>query len=339
VSFLSSRLPACLLIASLSAVYAADTLRSAADARGIHIGTAVASRLLQQPEYAAVLAREFNQVQPENETKMRNVHPTRDRFDFSAADAIAAFAAAHGMKMRGHVLVWHEAVPAWVSQGGFTPDQLESILREHITTEVSHFAGRIYAWDVVNEAVEKDGSMRKSVWSGIPNYIAGAFRTAHAADPAALLFYNDYDTEERNAKSDAVYALVQKLLQDGVPINGVGFQCHLTLKGVSKADFMVNLARFTALGLQVQITELDVRIPLENGAPKPEDLERQARVYSDVASACVATPHCTAIQTWGFTDRYSWVPHTFKGTGAALPFDADYKPKPAWTALLRALQP
>jgi endo-1,4-beta-xylanase len=324
---------------TVSVAYGGDTLRSAAAARGIYIGSAVASRLLQQPEYASVVAREFNQLQPENETKMRFVHPARDRFDFSGGDAIAAFAAAHGMKMRGHVLVWHEAVPDWVTKGGFTPDQLRDILRQHITTEVSHFAGKVYAWDVVNEAVEKDGSMRHSVWSDIPDYIADAFRTAHAADPAALLFYNDYDTEGRNAKSDAVYALAQKLLHDGVPINGVGFQCHLTRKGISKQDFMANLARFTALGLQVQITELDVRVPLDNGAPKPEDLERQARVYADVAGACVATPHCTAIQTWGFTDRYSWVPYVFKGTGAALPFDADYRPKPAYTALLRALEP
>jgi endo-1,4-beta-xylanase len=326
----------------VAATFASDSLRGAADARGISIGTAVASRLLQQADYAAILAREFNQVEAENEMKMRATHPARDRFDFTAADAIVAFASTHNMKVRGHTLVWHRSVPEWVDKGGFTAEQLRGILRDHIRTEVSHFAGKVYAWDVVNEAIDEDGTVRHSIWADGPGtgapgkygYIEEAFRIAHEADPAALLFYNDYATEARNPKSDAVLEMVRTMLHDGVPVNGVGFQCHFTLSAVSKAEFMANLARFTALGLQVQITELDVRMPLDK-----QDLQQQARVYSDVAAACAATPHCTAIQTWGFTDRYSWIPHTFKGTGAALPFDSDYQPKPAYQSLLKALQP
>jgi len=325
----------------------ADSLLNAAAARGVYIGTAVASRLLQQPQYASVLAGNFNQVQAENEMKMRVIRPTRDQFDFSGGDAIVAFAAAHSMKVRGHTLVWHESVPQWIRTGGFSAEQLRDIVRQHITRVVSHYAGKVYAWDVVNEAIDKDGSMRHSIWYDQPGtgaegkygYIEDAFRAAHRADPAALLFYNDYDIEMQNAKSTAVYDMVRAMLHDRIPITGVGFQCHLTVNGVSKSDFVANLARFAALGLQVQITELDVRLPLENGRARPDDLQRQARIYGDVASACLTTPHCTAIQTWGFTDRYSWVPHAFPGTGAALPFDADYRPKPAWTALLRALEP
>src|SRR5579884_1368701 len=142
----------------------ADSLLNAAAARGVYIGTAVASRLLQQPQYASVLAGNFNQVQAENEMKMRVIRPTRDQFDFSGGDAIVAFAAAHSMKVRGHTLVWHESVPQWIRTGGFSAEQLRDIVRQHITRVVSHYAGKVYAWDVVNEAIDKDGSMRHSIW-------------------------------------------------------------------------------------------------------------------------------------------------------------------------------
>lgn len=328
-------------------VWAADTLRSAGTAHGILIGAAVNPAHLDEPDYASVLAREFSQAQPENVTKMKLIQGQRGVFDFRAADAIVAFAEAHDMKVRGHTLVWHEALPDWLATGTFTPAQMLEIMKTHVRTEVAHFAGQIYAWDVVNEAITKQGAMRSDLYSDKPGtgvagkygYIEEAFRTAHEADPKALLFYNDYDTEVSNPKSDAIYAMVRQLLADDVPIGGVGFQCHLNLKGVSRADMIANLKRFVDLGIQVQITELDVRVPVDaNGVATAADLDQEARDYADVAAACLAVaPHCTAIQMWGFTDRYSWIPRSAKGFGAGLPFDADYRPKPAYRALLDAL--
>jgi len=326
--------------------FAADTLRSAAAARGILIGAAVDPRHFDEPDYAATLAREFSQIQPENAMKMKPVEGERNVYDFRAADAIVAFAAAHDMKVRGHTLVWHEALPTWLATGTFAPAEVLDIMQTHIRTEVAHFAGRVYAWDVLNEAITKEGAVRSDLYSdrpgtGVPGksgYIEEAFRTAREADPKALLFYNDYDTEVSNPKSDAIYEMVRSLLSDGVPISGVGFQCHLDLKGVSRQDMIANLRRFVDLGIQVQITELDVRVPVDaDGNAKPEDLEQEARVYADVAGACLAVRNCTAIQMWGFTDRYSWIPHSKKGFGAGLPFDADYRAKPAWRALLETL--
>jgi endo-1,4-beta-xylanase len=206
----------------------------------------------------------------------------------------------------------------------------------------------VFAWDVVNEALADNGSgLRDSIWynrPGIgltgPGYIDQAFRWAHAADPKALLFYNEYDVEDVNRKSDAMYSLVKGMLSRGVPIHGVGLQFHVTAKpsDVSPAGLDANMARFAALGLQIHITELDVRVPVDaNGSASASDLAAQAQRYYDVVAACLKYKACTAIQTWGFTDKHSWIPQFYKGYGAALPFDKNYQPKPAHASMLKAL--
>ena len=321
---------------TLALIFAATALaqpvRELAERRGIRIGAAVNPSRLSEPAYAETLAREFNQAEPENAMKFGPIHPARDQFNWLPADAVVNFAREHQMAVRGHTLVWHQQAPAWATAPDLTPAERAAILREHIAAVVGRYAGKVYAWDVVNEAIEKDGSPRKSPWSPVPDYIESAFRWAHAADPQAKLFYNDYDAESVNPKSDAVYALVKDLKSRGVPIDGVGMQFHLTAKPLPVASIEANMKRLTDLGLEVQITELDVRLPLD--AP---DLEAQARVYRDLMQTCLKFPKCTAVQTWGFTDKYSWVPGYFKGTGAALPFDRDYHPKPAWQAIHDAL--
>ncbi|MGD0580594.1 MAG: endo-1,4-beta-xylanase, partial [Bryobacteraceae bacterium] len=272
----------------------AATLRDAAAGRGIAIGTAVAVAHLGEEPYRTVLAREFNQVEAENEMKWGYLRPARVRFRFDAGDRLVEFASAHVMKVRGHVLLWHQYLPKWLADGGFQPGELRALLNEHITTVAQHFAGRVYAWDVVNEAFEANGSLRDSLWRNKPGigapgkygYIEEAFRIAHEADPEALLFYNDYDAEVRNAKSDAIYAMVQDFKQRRVPIHGVGFQCHFEQKGVDRGRFVANLKRFADLGVQVQITELDVRLPLPAGAgPTPELLAQQAAIYRQIVEA------------------------------------------------------
>lgn len=314
-------------------------LRDLADQRGIHFGAAAAPSHFGEPEYAATLAREFNQVEPENAMKFGPIHPSEKEYNFGPADSIVEFAQAHKMAVRGHTLVWHNQVAGWVRNGNFSPEQLSSILQEHIKTVVGHFAGKVYAWDVVNEAFDTDGSLRKTIWSASPGYIEQALRWAHEADPKALLFYNDYSAEIVNKKSDAIYKMAQDFKTRGVPLDGIGLQMHIGLKPGSLSSMEANLKRITDLGLQVQITELDVKLPIDaSGVASPEALEAQAKVYHDIVSLCVQNPHCTAIQTWGFTDKYSWIPGANKGFGAALEFDREYAAKPAYKAIEEALQ-
>jgi endo-1,4-beta-xylanase len=210
------------------------------------------------------------------------------------------------------------------------------VLRDHITTVVGRYRGRVDAWDVVNEAIEGSG-LRNTVWHNVigPEYLDLAFQWAHEADPDALLFYNDYSAEGMNTKSDAVYDLVKGMLERGVPIHGVGMQMHIALGQVPPADkFLENMDRLADLGLQVHITELDVRI---RDDPDEETLVQQAEDYREIMETCLAAKGCTAFITWGFTDRYSWIPSSRQGWGSALILDASYQPKPAYTALQDAL--
>jgi endo-1,4-beta-xylanase len=316
-----------------------QTLRELADARGIRFGAAVAPNHLDEEAYAVTLAREFDQAEPENAMKFGPIHPQPKSYNFAPADAVVAFAEAHKMAVRGHTLVWHNQVAPWVKNGNFTPEQLAAILEEHIRTVVGHFAGKVYAWDVVNEAFQTDGSMRKTIWSDTPGYIEHALRWAHAADPKALLFYNDYSAEVVNKKSDAIFQMAQDFKVRGVPLDGIGMQMHIGLKPGSLESMATNIKRITDLGLQVQITELDVKVPVDaSGAATAESLEGQARVYGTIVGLCVKNPHCTAIQTWGLTDKYSWIPGTNKGFGAALPFDKSYQAKPAYKSIVDALR-
>jgi len=320
-------------------------LRQAADHAGILIGTAVRPEQLSEPAYAATLAREFNLVEPEDAMKWWVLHAEAGKFDFTQGDQIVGFAAEHGMKVRGHTLVWGRNNPAWLTGARYTPEQLSHLLQEHIETVVRHYRGRVFAWDVVNEALDEKGKLRSSLWYDLPGigfagqgtaYLEQCFRWAHAADPDALLFYNEAEGEEVNAKSDAIYAMVKDLLRRGVPIHGVGLQMHVFDLRVDAASVSANISRLTALGLQVHITELDVEIPVDaaGNALHAEDLQRQAEIYRQIAAACLAHRGCTAIQTWGFTDKYSWIgSHSHHTQGAALPFDRTYQAKPAREAL------
>jgi endo-1,4-beta-xylanase len=321
-----------------AAVYG-QPLRDLAERHGIKLGAAVNPALLDNAEYAATLAREFNQAEPENAMKFGPIHPAADRFNFEPADRVVTFAVEHKIAVRGHTLVWHNQNPAWIAGGALDAEASAAAMREHIGKVVGHFAGKVYAWDVVNEAFTDQGERRKTVWSVNADYIEQAFRLARQADPEALLFYNDFSAEGMNAKSDAIYAMARDFKTRGVPLDGIGLQMHLTKKTPPMDSVEANIKRITELGLQVQITELDVRVPIdESGAAAPADLEAQAKIYRDVFAACLKFPKCSAIQVWGFTDRYSWIPRTYRGFGAALPFDAAYKAKPAYEAIKAALR-
>jgi endo-1,4-beta-xylanase len=320
------------------------TLRRAAAAHGITVGTAAASQYLSEQSYSAILGREFSQLQAENEMKFELIHPRPDAdphpYDFEGGDALVAFAQSHDMKVRGHTLVWHNQVPKWVKEGKFSSSQLAAILQKHMATVMKHYGGKVYAWDVVNEAFNDDGTMRHTIWYDQPGigagegtkYVEEALRWAHAADPSAKLFYNDYNGEEVNKKSDAIYAMAEDFKKGAVPLDGIGFQTHITLEFDDPAklkSFADNMERFAKLGLDVHITELDIRLKDDSSA----SLAAQAKLYGEIATLCVQQPACKMLQTWGFTDKHSWIPQVFKGQGWALPWDEEYRKKPAYEAV------
>jgi GH35 family endo-1,4-beta-xylanase len=323
------------LLLSPAAALAAEaptSLGALAAARGVTFGTAVnADVLAASATYRDRLGTEFGGVPPEDAMKWAVVEPERGRYDWARADAVVDFAVAHGQTVRGHTLVWHDSLPAWLTTGSFTADELRAVLRAHIERTVTRYAGRVTAWDVVNEAFNADGTLRRSMWLDKlgEGYIADAFRWARAADPNARLYLNDYDVEWIGPKSTAMLTLVRQLRAQGVPIDGVGVQTHVQattrLSQLTRA-----LRRFAALGVDVAITELDARVPLPADAAA---LAAQAQAYRSAVAACLAVERCRSITVWGFTDAHSWIPAGFPGWGAAALLDAQYAAKPAYTAV------
>jgi endo-1,4-beta-xylanase len=305
-------------------------LRAVALTRGLRVGTAV-DRLFRNDaegtQFKTIAAREFSALTAENDMKHDRLQPVRGQFRYQRADSLVAFAEANGMLMRGHTLVWHQQNAIWLTSGSWTPQEVRTLLEDHITNVLTHFRGRIVAWDVVNEAFNDDGTRRSTFWSNnVGDYIDVAFRTARAADPQALLFYNDYNIEGSNAKSDSVYAMVRSMQQRGVPIDGVGFQGHFIV-GQLPATMGDNIARFAALGLKIHITELDIRMPQPSTVAQQAT---QAENYRTVFDVCLRSTACQMIVTWGLTDKETWIPSVFNGWGEPLLFDTQYRPKIAY---------
>jgi len=257
-------------------------------------------------------------------------------YDFRGLDAIADFAEAHGMAVRGHHLIWKRFYPGYLDS--LTPAALRAEFEDHIRTVAGRYRGRMATWVVVNEATNDGGAgFSPSLWlDGLgPGYIADAFRLAHEADPEAELIYNDFFAEGINPKSDFIYAMVQDLLAQGVPIHGVGFQMH-HFGGELPTTLHQNLQRFADLGLRVQLTEMDVLTGSFEG-DRAARLETQRGVYRDAVAACVAVTGCEAVTFWGFTDKHSWIDVFFAPNMYPLPFDGMYRPKPAYFGIRDAL--
>jgi endo-1,4-beta-xylanase len=316
------------------------TLRQAADAKGIMIGAAaIPERIEKEPAYRETLSREFNCLVAENCMKFMFLQPERGRFDFAKADKLVDFSRENRMRLRGHTLAWHNQLPAWFKEQPYEKTEALDILRDHIFHVLPHFRGSVFAWDVVNEALNDEGGWRdKSPWYQMagPEYLEQAFRWAHEADPTTQLFYNDYGMEQPNAKADACYAMLKDLLKRGVPVHGVGFQCHLGSENrLDAKSCIANISRFADLGLAVHFTEMDM------GIKKPitdESRKEQAAEYANRIQIALGA-RVTGLIFWGFTDRYSWVPNFTKGEfDEALMFDRDYRPKLAYESILNALR-
>lgn len=314
------------------------------------IGVAVNTRSINGPE-TALIKQQFNSLTPENSMKMGPIHPEENRYFWTDADAIVNFAQANKMRVRGHNLCWHEQTPKWLFTDAkgeqVSKDVLLKRLRDHIHAVVKRYQGKIYAWDVVNEVIADNPSqfLRDSEWYKIcgEDFIVKAFEYAREADPKALLFYNDYNTE-RPEKRERVYKLLKQLKDAKVPIDGVGLQAHWSLQEPTEPELRAALDRYASLGLQVHITELDVSVypwekerrakrPDESDAYTPALQQRQAeqykmffRVFRDYKKVI------TSVTFWNVSDQYSWL-DTYPVAGRKnypLLFDQQLKPKKAF---------
>ena len=315
-------------LGTASAVFLPDTASaattlgaSAAERGGRYFGAAVAAHRLSDSAYTTILNREFNQVTPENEMKIDATEPNQNQFTFGPADQIVSHALARNMRVKGHTLAWHSQQPGWMQS--MSGSALRSAMLNHVRQVATHFRGQVFAWDVVNEAFEdgSSGARRNSNLQQTGNdWIEAAFREARAADPNAKLCYNDYNIDNwTDAKTQAVYRMVQDFRNRGVPIDCVGLQSHFTGGSNYPSNYRTTLSSFAALGVDVQITELDIR-----NAP--------AQPYANVVNDCLAVSRCTGITVWGIRDSDSW-----RSGESPLLFDGGGNKKAAYDAVLAAL--
>ncbi|HEY0041898.1 MAG TPA: endo-1,4-beta-xylanase [Flavisolibacter sp.] len=320
------------------------------------IGVAVSPYALKTDEANLVL-QHFNSITPENAMKMGPIHPKETEYFWRDADSIAAFAQRNHLKMRGHTLVWHNQTPSWlfVDNEGKTVSKevLLQRLKDHITTVVSRYKGKIYAWDVVNEAIsdKRDEYLRPSRFQQIigDEYIAKAFQWAHEADPNALLFYNDYN-EISPIKREKIIRLVKSLKAAGVPIHAVGLQAHWAVNEPSRGQLDSTLKQFSELGLPMQITELDISVyPKEHDARERKAEDANAAFTTEREQQQIEKyklsfelfrkyrQHITGVTFWNISERYSWLDN-FPVQGRKdypLLFDKDLKPKKAYWEVVK----
>ncbi|WP_330276036.1 endo-1,4-beta-xylanase [Lentzea sp. NBC_00516] len=320
----AAALGASLMLAANTPANAATTLGAAAAQSGRYFGTAIAAGRMNDSTYIGILNREFDMVTAENEMKMDATEPQQGRFSYGNADRILNHARNQGKRVRGHALAWHSQQPGWMQS--MSGSSLRNAMLNHVTQVATYYRGKIYAWDVVNEAFAdgSSGARRDSNLQRTGNdWIEAAFRAARAADPGAKLCYNDYNTDDwSHAKTQGVYRMVQDFKARGVPIDCVGFQSHFNAQSPVPSNYQTNLQNFANLGVDVQITELDIE---GSGSS-------QASNYDRVTRACLAVTRCAGITVWGIRDTDSW-----RAYGTPLLFDGSGNKKAAYNSVLNAL--
>ncbi len=359
VFFVSGPMPGVKLYVDNAYVAPATGLRkAAAHYPGLRLGSTMGPTLFPtNVKFASAHAGHFHMASTENETKFKGLQPSQNTFTYAKAESIIDFSLAHGGTSRGHCLVWHGRwVPSWVTSEVRTPAAMRDILWNHIDTVTTHFRGRLSHWDVVNEAMMADGSLRSTTncpgesphWYDNPGigyatngamYIAEAFKHTRLSDPDAKLFYNDFDCHYTNSKSDAIYYMLSDFVAQGIPIDGFGIQTHLTDNTFKIADNYANLQRFQDLGLDLQITELDVSLPVDtNGFATADSIEKQGQIYFDTLGTALGFSNFKLCQIWGIYDGYTWI-YKFSdyARGQPLLFDFNIDKKPAFWGVWNAL--
>ncbi|SPQ23144.1 1049999c-dd75-4b72-878a-643676936bd5 [Thermothielavioides terrestris] len=291
------------------------------------------------PQYDQIMWKsgEFHMTTPTNGMKWVFTEPERGVFNFTEGEIVSSLAKQNGFMLRCHALVWHNQLPDWVTATNWTAAELRQIIVNHITHVVGHWKGQCYAWDVVNEALNEDGTYRDSIFYQVlgEEYIKLAFETASKIDPHAKLYYNDYNLEYPGPKVTGAQNIVKMLKTAGIRIDGVGLQSHLVAESHPTLDQHIDAIRsFSSLGVEVALTELDVRLTLPANAT---NLAEQNDAYKNIVGACVQVRGCIGVTIWDFYDPFSWVPATFPGQGAPLLWFENFTTHPAYHGVAEAL--
>lgn len=313
----------------------------------------------REPVTAKLIPEQFNAITPENLMKAMHLHPAWDRYNFEPADKLVAYAQQHNMPVNGHTLIWHSQLPGYMRRMQHA-DSVRQFFTSHITTVASHFKGKVASWDVVNEALNEDGTLRKSVFLQHlgEGYIAEAFRLAQQAAPDAELYYNDYNIEQPKKRSGTI-ALIKKLQAAGVRIDGVGIQGHWHINNLPLAAIEESILAYSALGIKVMFTELDLTVlpnPWQNNTADigrtadskagmnpytgglPDSVQAKlSKAYEDLFRLFLKHPDkISRITFWGVNDKQSWLNNfPVRGrTNYPLLFDRENKPKPAFYAVI-----
>jgi len=319
-------------------------IRIAGSCHGYMVGSNINHwHLDSEAQYATVLAREFSLVVPEVEAKWSYLESTEQNYNYADLDTIHGFAEQNSQETKGHVLLWHSSIPSFVTSaadaGTLTTAQLQAWVDTHIITTLERYRGKIHQWDVVNEAFNDDGTYRDTLFLQKlgAGFISGAHTLALTVDPTLRLLYNDYGIAAINSKSDAVYSMVSQMIESGIPIHGIGMQMHISASNPPNLESVQeNIQRFGRLGLEVQISEMDMRISGLSGTTS-ENLQTQKDLYRQVVGICRVEPNCDTIIFWGFTDKHTWIDGVY-GADDPLLFDENYISKPAFDGVTQALK-
>lgn len=322
-----------LTVMSAAACKKDRTMKGLADKRKLVFGVSVKAGDVLNPEVVKLIDENFNLIVPEDTMKWMNIRPKKTFWNWGDMDNMVKFAEEHKIRMKGHTFLWHQQNPPYVSSLK-TKEEAVTLMTEQISTIMDRYRGRIQEYDVCNEPMNEDGTMRDTVWYRTigPDYLDLAFRTARDADPKAVLVLNDFNNETKgNPKADGFYNLVKGMVDRGVPIDGVGFQMHLAADlPFNEKAIRENIKRFNDLGLSVSFTEIDVRVPVPADAKTEAE---QTRIYKALMDMALTEKKAGSFVMWGYTDKLSWIPRNFPGYGAAHLFDDQVRPKAVYYEL------
>ncbi len=308
------------------------------------IGTAVdISLLFSDVAYAEIARKQFNSITPENTFKPTEIHPSENGFNWTEADQLQEYCRLNNKRLHGHTLIWHQQLPGWMEQFNGNAEEWDTMMKTHIQEIVRHFKGKVSGWDVVNEAFNEDGTLRNNIWRQHIGdlYLEKAFNYAHEADPAALLFYNDYGLESNSTKRTAVLSHFKNLKMKGVRIDGIGMQMHLNIPGSDPGETAAAMVAVCQHDFLLHISEMDISVNPLNKTIKADKnlLEKQADLFGKIAFHYRQIPgkYRYGMTFWGISDKHTWIRSYFNRNDYPLLYDDDYSPKPAYCKLKEVL--